>query len=284
MNNTAVEERRKIVLEELYCRYNTRAYVEPDPIQFLYRYDDLRDREIVGLISSSLAYGRVSQIIKAVKAVIDTMYLSPYRFIRDESDSSLSDRFSRFRYRFTSGRELAALLHGIKRAIEKWGSLRRCFSVGMDDHDDTVEAALCRFSESLGEDGCSDARNSLLPRPERGSACKRLNLFLRWMVRRDDVDPGGWDEVPTSKLIIPLDTHMHRICLACEITNRKQADMPTALEITRFFRGLYPDDPVRYDFPLSRLGIRDDTDVKAFLQAWGRMGQFYNLFQEDMSL
>lgn len=276
MNNVAVEERQKIVLEELYCRYNTREYVEPDPIQFLYRYDDLRDREIVALIASSLAYGRVSQIIKTIALVIDAMYPSPYRFIMDERDSSLVDRFSRFQYRFTSGKELAALLQKVKQTIEKWGSLRQCFSASMNDDDETVEHALCLFTEAMGRAGNSDVCKSLLPRPARGSACKRLNLFLRWMVRHDDVDPGGWDEVPASKLIVPLDTHMHRICLACGITERKQANMRAALEITRFFRDLYPDDPVRYDFPLTRLGIRDDLSMDAFLQTWEPEGESCN--------
>ncbi|MCD6487215.1 MAG: TIGR02757 family protein, partial [Syntrophobacterales bacterium] len=112
--------------------------------------------------------------------------------------------------------------------------------------------------------------NSLLPSPAKGSACKRLNLFLRWMVRHDDVDPGGWDDISSSKLIIPLDTHMHRICLALGITKRKQADMKTALEITRSFQVMAPHDPVRYDFALTRLGIRKDTDITSFLYKFGR--------------
>lgn len=276
MYSTVVRNRRKIVLEKLYRRYNTRAYVEPDPIQFLYRYGDLQDREIVALIGSSLAYGRVSLIIKTVKSVIDTMKPSPYRFIRDEADSSFFTMFSRFRYRFTTGEELAALFCGIKHAVEKWGSLERCFSVGMNDDDETIEHSLCRFADVIGRGAINNGCNSLMPRPANGSACKRLNLFLRWMVRHDDVDPGGWDEVPTSKLIVPLDTHMHRICLACGITERKQANMRTALEITRFFRDLYPDDPVRYDFPLTRLGIRDDLSMDAFLQTWEPEGESCN--------
>jgi uncharacterized protein (TIGR02757 family) len=100
-----------------------------------------------------------------------------------------------------------------------------------------------------------------VPSPVGGSACKRLNLFLRWMVRQDGVDPGGWDNVPQSKLIVPVDTHMHRICLRLGLTTRKQANMATALEITEGFRALAPDDPVRYDFSLTRLGIRRDADL-----------------------
>ncbi|MFC1474950.1 TIGR02757 family protein, partial [bacterium] len=95
----------------------------------------------------------------------------------------------------------------------------------------------------------------LTPAPRRGSACKRMNLFLRWMVRRDDVDPGPWTDVPASKLVVPLDTHMHRISSGMGLTSRKQADLKTAIEITDAFRAISPEDPVRYDFALTRLGI-----------------------------
>ena len=105
---------------------------------------------------------------------------------------------------------------------------------------------------------------SLLPSPVAGSACKRLNLFLRWMVRRDEVDPGGWDHVPPSKLIVPLDIHMHRISLQLGLTGRKQANLKAACEITNAFRAIEPDDPVRYDFSLTRLGIRDDLTPDGF--------------------
>ncbi|MBW2545477.1 MAG: TIGR02757 family protein, partial [Deltaproteobacteria bacterium] len=113
-----------------------------------------------------------------------------------------------------------------------------------------------------------------VPLPAKGSACKRLNLFLRWMVRRDDVDPGGWDDIPPSKLVIPLDTHMHRICLAFGFTKRKQADMKTALEITDSFRAIVPDDPVRYDFALTRLGIRKDAAPASLLNKWEHIQSF----------
>ena len=88
------------------------------------------------------------------------------------------------------------------------------------------------------------------------------------MVRRDEVDPGGWSSVPVSKLIVPLDTHMHRICLLLNLTKRRQADLRTAVDITHAFRKIAPEDPVRYDFALTRLGIRDDTDLVSFLEAW----------------
>ena len=157
------------------------------------------------------------------------------------------------------------MLFSAKRVIERYGSLQACFAAGLNG-DDTVLPALSSFTKELALSG--GLSNGLLPSPAGGSACKRLNLFLRWMVRRDDVDPGGWDGVPASKLIVPLDTHMHRIGLALGLTGRRQADLRTAAEITAAFRAIAPDDPVRYDFALTRLGIRDDLDLSAFLESY----------------
>jgi uncharacterized protein (TIGR02757 family) len=160
---------------------------------------------------------------------------------------------------------MAALLIGMKGAVELYGSLQACFLNGMNETDDSVLPALSRFVGELAPAGDA-GKNSLLPQPKRGSSCKRLNLFLRWMVRRDDVDPGGWDEVGTARLVVPLDTHMHRIGRALNFTKRKQADMRTALEITETFRSIVPEDPVRYDFVLTRLGIRTELDMADFVE------------------
>ena len=143
---------------------------------------------------------------------------------------------------------------------EEHGSLYSCFLKGVSKDDDTVFPGLVYFVRNLTADG-KQKTGHLVPDPQRGSACKRLNLFLRWMVRKDRVDPGGWEEVPASKLIIPLDTHMHRIGCIFGFTERKQADLRTAMEITEGFRDIRPEDPVRYDFALTRLGIRDDLDL-----------------------
>ena len=118
--------------------------------------------------------------------------------------------------------------------------------------------------DELIKNGAGQAGH-LAPLPERGSACKRWILFLRWMIRKDAVDPGCW-ELASDKLIVPLDTHMHRICSRLGMTQRKQANMKTALEITSAFRSILCDDPVKYDFALTRLGIRNDTDIEVFLK------------------
>lgn len=248
---------------ELYATYNRREFVHPDPLEVLYKYHDLQDREIVALVASSLAYGGVRQILKSVNSVLDRMD-APCHFLRRASRQSLIDRFRDFKHRFTTGEELAVMLYGVKRVIEEHGSLQACFFKGLAEHDDTILPALAAFVKEVS--AVFEGRpRSLLPSPVAGSACKRLNLFLRWMVRQDEVDPGGWDTVPRSKLIVPVDVHMHRLSLRLGLTARKQADLRTAREITAAFRTVEPEDPVRYDFCLTRFGIRDDLDPADFL-------------------
>ncbi len=252
-------------LEALYVKYNRREFVHPDPLEFLYNHNDLCDREIVGLVASSLAYGHVKQILKSVSTVLEPMKPTPSAFLKRAGEKTLLRTYKNFKHRWSTGSEIAAMLSGAGRMIELYGSLQKCFLAGLNGADKTVLPALASFVNDLV--GASNGNcSSLLPSPERGSACKRLNLFLRWMVRHDDVDPGGWSCVAPSKLIVPLDTHMYRTGKALGFTNRKQAKMKAALEITEAFREFSPDDPTKYDFALTRLGIRDDTDLSAFLK------------------
>jgi uncharacterized protein (TIGR02757 family) len=180
---------------------------------------------------------------------------SPCEFVTHASSRQLHDAFRDFRHRFTSGEDLAALLSGVGRVIAEHGSLNACFLNGLRREDDDIRPALQAFVAEI-----SGRHRLLLPRPARGSACKRLNLFLRWMVRRDDVDPGGWAGVSPSKLIVPLDTHMHRMARRLQLTRRRASDMETAMEVTAAFRKINPADPVKYDFVLTRMGIRKDVE------------------------
>ncbi len=249
----------KCKLENLYQRYNQPNYIHPDPLEFLYLYKDIKDREVVGLIASSLAYGRVKQILKSVSCVLDRMTPSPYVFLKESTHSSMCKIFKGFKHRFANGDHLAALLCGIKNVIEQYGSLNECFAREISDDDRSVIPALNVFATALTTGNCKPGH--LIAAPEKGSACKRMNLFLRWMVRKDRVDPGGWHGVSASKLIIPLDTHMHKISLKLGFTTKQQANMRTALEITNGFRQIVPDDPVKFDFVLTRFGIRDDMNI-----------------------
>ena len=255
-------------LNVLYERYNRREYIHPDPLEFLLEYEDIRDREIVGLIASSLAYGRVVQILKSVSIVLEKMAPSPFEFIMASSEESFFRTFAGFKHRFTTGKELTALCLGIKAAIRRRGSLEACFLSRFDRRNGAVCSALTGFCTELKADS-PNGYNSLIPKPEKGSACKRLHLYLRWMTRRDGVDPGGWDSVSVSDLIVPLDIHMHRIGLALGLTGRKQADIRTAKEVTDGFRAFCPEDPVKFDFSLTRLGIRTDADYAQLFDPCG---------------
>ena len=208
-------------------------------------------------MAAGLAYGRVTQILSSIGTALAPLGPSPGTFLVATDDRTLDRLFAGFRHRFTPGAEVSSLLVAVKRAVARHGSLERLFRVGLDPGDDTVLPALRGFVaglRALAPRPCP----SLLSSPEDGSACKRLNLYLRWMIRRDAVDPGPWRGVPRAKLVVPLDTHLFRIGRALGLTGRRQADLRTALEITRGFAGIAPRDPVRYDFALTRLGIRPE--------------------------
>jgi len=250
-----------IKLEALYQSINRREFVHPDPLEFLYEYESVRDREIVGLIAASLAYGRVTQILRSVHRVLSIMGPSPAMFLANADPGTLNDRFGSFRHRFAAGDHIRDLLMGAKAMIHRDGSLHRSFMKRFNTSDRSIVPALDGFCRGLSAIG---APGHLIPLPGRGSACKRINLFLRWMVRTDDVDPGGWDGIPLSSLIVPLDVHMHRIALRLGLTRRKSCNLATAIEVTAGFARWVPNDPVRYDFVLTRLGIRNDLSMANF--------------------
>ena len=248
-------------LESLYAAYNRREFVAPDPLQFLYAYHDAGDREIAALVCATLAYGRVVQILRSLETVLARLGPHPADFIAQATPSEIMLALSGIKHRFTSGREIAKLLLGAKKIRRKHGSLGQCLAGHVAQGDATIIAALERFTDELrAASGGLDLYT--LPSPVRGSACKRLNLLLRWMVRRDDVDPGGWEGIAPSLLVIPLDTHMDAIGRSLGFTCRKQADLKAALEITDGFRKIAPHDPVRYDFSLTRFGIRNELEIK----------------------
>ncbi len=257
----------RVFIQEIYERYHRAEFISPDPLEVLYFYEDPLDREVVGLIASSLAYGRVPQILKSVGNVLKAMGPSPRGFLEDASEASLREAFRGFKHRFTTDAELVDLLLGIQGAVRKYGSLQACFLAGFNLNDETVLPALSGFVREIGKRSGREY-TSLVSIPEKKSACKRLNLFLRWMVRSDEIDPGCWTGVSPAKLIIPLDTHMFRICTGLGMTSRSQADMRTAQEITAWFRKINGKDPVRYDFSLTRLGIRKVGGLSSVLKKY----------------
>ena len=246
-------------LDELYLSYNKRSYVDPDPLLFLYDYPDVRDREIAGLIAACLAYGRVEFIMKSVASVLEKLSPSPAAYILSRSEKDMAQDFKGFRYRYAGEAHMLSLLLGIRNVLNVFSSLEACVADGLSDKDKTLMPGLESLFRHLVKAGNP---GHLLADPSKKSACKRSQLFLRWMVRKDEVDPGGWDSICASKLIVPLDTHMHKVGKILGFTLRKSADMKTALEITEGFRQVEKNDPVKYDFCLTRFGIRRDMEME----------------------
>ncbi len=246
----------KAFLEKTYREMNRPEYIHPDPLEFVWRYKDRADREIVGLIAACLAYGNVTQILKSVEKVLGPMGKSPAAWLKTAEPAAIKKTFTSFKHRFTTGTELAVFLLNIKHAMEKHGSLEKLFLEGYDKSEPTVEHAIYKFVDKFNALGCAP---SLTPCPEHKSSFKRVNLYLRWMVRKDSVDPGVWAGVSPSKLIIPLDTHMRQVSMGMGITKRKDTSMKTAEEITGYFSRIEPGDPVKYDFALTRAGIRGNN-------------------------
>lgn len=246
----------KYYLEKAYRQWNRPEYIHPDPLEFVWRYKSAADREVAGLIAACLAYGNVNQILKSVEKVLAPMGKSPAEWLRASEPAAIRKALARFKHRFTTGAEMAVFLLNIKAALQEHGSLERLFLAGYRAEEPTVEEALYRFINAFNSRACAP---TLTPCPEHKSSFKRVNLFLRWMVRNDAVDPGVWKGVSPSKLLIPLDTHMRQVSMNMGITRRKDTSMKTAVEITAYFSRVCPEDPVKYDFALTRAGIRGNN-------------------------
>lgn len=257
------DEKTLEILEELYADYNRREYVSPDPLEFLYLYDSPTDREVVGLIASSLAYGRVASILASIRKVLSVLGESPADCLASCGAEYLESALSGFVHRFTAGEEMAHFLHGIGQALNEHGSLERLFLSAMTEQAGVSGAMEGFASAVLKYSGLEQSH--LLPLPSKGSACKRLCLYIRWMVRCDTVDPGGWSGISQSNIMIPLDTHMYRIACGLGFVTRGTPDGKAVMQATDGFRRLRPDDPVRYDFALTRFGIRTGMSVEELL-------------------
>jgi uncharacterized protein (TIGR02757 family) len=254
-------------LEALYRSYGPETCAT-DPICFPRRYAMPEDQEVVAWIASAFAYGRVETILTNVSALLRPLGPRPARALAGLSDFA---RFGReelggFRHRFHGGRDAAALLYVIARAREEAGSLRTFFERELSPDDPDVGGLLSRvtrrvlafdFRPVLGRaklPADSPAR-FFFPDPAEGSACKRWNLLLRWMARKDALDLGLWRGIPTDRLVIPTDTHIHLVSRRLGLTRRRSADWVTAREITARLKRFDPADPVRFDYALCRIGI-----------------------------
>jgi uncharacterized protein (TIGR02757 family) len=258
-----VERRESIktILDKLYVKYNHRELIKPDPLQFVYHYSKPGDMEIAGFLAAELAYGRVQQIQKSLTDLLGRMGTSPFEFVLNFNKQKRR-KLKNFKHRFTCGEDISNLLELLKKVLNRYGSIEEFFVQGYNPNDKNIISALSKFCDSLldmyaeaHKGRIPDGLSYLLPRPSAGSVCKRLNLFLRWMVRDDDVDAGLWKRIDKGKLIVPVDVHMGRLCRILGFHNQKIINLSTALKITEGFAEIEAADPVKYDFALSRIGI-----------------------------
>jgi uncharacterized protein (TIGR02757 family) len=185
----------------------------------------------------------------------------PFEFVQ-HLDERRREKLSDFKHRFTTGKDISDLLELLSRVLAENGSIEKCFLLGYSKTDENIIPALSKFCDGLLKTYAKAhgrlahrGLKYLLAGPVNGGACKRLNLFLRWMVRNDDVDTGLWKHIDKAKLIVPVDIHMSRLCRILGFHGLKTVSLAMAVKITEAFRGIEPADPVKYDFALSRIGI-----------------------------
>ena len=263
----SVRQQRSDARDRLDDLYRTFDHVTSaaDPIHIVRRYSKPDDREIVGFCASALAFGRVASVLQSIERLLDAMGPHPAAFVRNFDASRDRGRLEPLVHRWIRGRDLVALLVILQRMLRESGSVEAFFLAGDDASAPDVGTALNSFSERALE---TDLRlaygvrppNRLgvcyfFPRPSAGSACKRLNLFLRWMVRKDEIDLGVWTGVSPARLVVPLDTHVIRLGRCLRLTRYASPGWKMAADITAALRALDPADPVRYDFSLCHVGM-----------------------------
>lgn len=256
-----------LLLDRLTRETHSIERIKTDPIEFPHRYHDSLDIEVVAFLSAILAYGRVSLFKQILEKVLALMGEKPYRFIETFDPDHERRRFKGIYYRFNRTEDFIALFTLMARVVQRYGSLGSLFISLYKENDPDIGPALTRFVNTFKRESdgpISPGLAYLLPSPEDGSACKRFNLFLRWMVRPNDgVDFGLWKAIPPAKLIIPLDTHIVRIAGYLKLTKRKTPDWKMAKEITEGLKRFDPIDPLKYDFPLCHLGLSGDCPLVA---------------------
>ena len=251
-------------LERLYEDYN-REDAALDPVQIVRRYETPADQEVIGFCAAALAFGRVQSVLNTVNGIARVLGPAPADYVKGFDPKAPHPELRAMVHRWIRGADIVALLWILRQMIDEAGSIEAFFAAGFDPAAADVGEALDRFSRrALALDvravyGRRVPKRAgvcyFFPRPSAGSACKRMNLFLRWMVRRDAVDLGAWTSIPRGKLIVPLDTHVIRLGRCLRLTKYMSPGWRMAADITASLRAIDPEDPVRFDFSICHVGM-----------------------------
>jgi uncharacterized protein (TIGR02757 family) len=248
----------KEFLDEKHDLYNNPSFIENDPVSIPHRFENLQDREISGFLTATIAWGRRDLILRGANVMMDKMGDSPYAFITEAPDDAL-ESFSGFVYRTFNGIDCISFLNSLRDIYRSYDSMEDIIIEGM-----TTDGELATGISHLRArffSGCHPARSEKhFADIRKGAAGKRLNMFLRWMVRRDNrgVDFGVWNRISPSQLFIPLDFHSGNTARKLGLLTRNASDWRAVVELTEVLREFDRDDPVRYDFALFGLGVNEN--------------------------
>lgn len=245
----------KSLLDGLVEKYETVDFIKDDPVQFPHLYTARKDIELAGFISSLFAYGSRKQFISKLKLFFEYSQSEPLNFIKNGDFSIIYDKD--FNYRFSKPFEIVELLKILSELYNTSDGLMELFAYGYGQNNmfkTVVDYFYSRVDKRAGQ-----GFYHLLPNPQKGGAMKRMNMFLRWMVRKSDVDLGVWDFMPKSELLIPLDVHVARLSRKMRLLERKSNDMKSVVELTDNLKHFDKDDPVKYDFAIFGLGVNSDS-------------------------
>jgi uncharacterized protein (TIGR02757 family) len=260
-------QRLRQPLERLYREFDYGTRVELDAIRFPLRYAAPRDRELVGLLTACLAYGRVDLFSAQLEGVLARMGPSPAAFVAGFDPRRDAVAFADFWYRFNRPRDLVAFCVAARDLLARFGTLEKCFLAGDTDASGPIGPALERFARAFLEADLrevfprgriSRGYRHLFPLPSLGGPCKRLNLYLRWMVRREAPDFGLWMSVSPARLLMPIDTHIENISRSIGLTSRRSRNWRMAEEITQRLALVDAADPVKFDFALCHKRMSGD--------------------------
>ena len=252
-----MDKKLKQFLDRKVEEYNQPSFIEHDPISIPHLFSKKQDIEVAAFFASIFAWGNRTTIINKSKALLQLMDDAPYDYITNHGEKDLK-RLLQFKHRTFNATDLLYFLLFLKHHYQHSKTLESAFTNWMGPKDDTIQKALTGFHDyffSL-QDAPLRTRKHIAT-PKRNSTCKRLNMFLRWMVRKDNcgVDFGIWNTISPSQLICPIDVHVARVAKGFHLIQRKQIDWQTALELTSDLKKFDPIDPVKYDFALFGLGV-----------------------------